>query len=70
MTAPLRAVSPDAPTPSAAAHVVVPREVVEHLLDWHNKQPCGAGQESYDEVIFDALRASLGPEPDDRPEAC
>jgi hypothetical protein len=48
------------------AGVVVPREVVEHLLDWHNERPCGAGQESYDEVIFDVLRASLGEDDEDR----
>lgn len=39
--------------------VAVPREAVEHLLDWHNKTPCGAGYESYDEVIFDVLKAAL-----------
>lgn len=53
-------------TPSSVASVAVPREVVEHLLNWHNRQPCGSGQESYDEVVFDALLASLGPEPEDR----
>lgn len=48
------------PTGREQAGVVVPREVVEHLLDWHNKTPCGEGRDAYDEVIFDVLKTTLG----------
>lgn len=39
--------------------VTVPRAALVHVLDWHNKTPCGVGQESMDEVCFGALRAAL-----------
>lgn len=39
--------------------VQVPRAALAHIVDWHNKKPCGVGQESYDEVVFDVLLRAL-----------
>lgn len=41
--------------------VTVPRAALVHILDWHDKKPCGVGQESLDEEVFGALLRALHP---------
>jgi hypothetical protein len=55
----------DTASPITDAWVLVPRAALEHILDWHNKTPCGVGQESLDEVVFDALHGALFREEED-----
>jgi len=46
-------------TPDEALRVSVLREDLEHILDWHNKRPCGVGQEDYDLRLFKRLAEAV-----------